>query len=221
MSVYVPQTKAPKKGNPYYDSDKNIFHASGFPRPNCTTQVEGEWMERYGVPTGCLSCAGGWIDDIKKYNLKWKVSQTPALGAIAVWKIQGTKEDGHVATTEQIFENVDINTSNSAYKGTMWWLERFKAGFNYNWTSKITGKKYIFQGFILPPVEQKEQPATLHATARIQFRRNPDDIGNRFDSLNKGDEFLYDGTFKIVKNTKWLRGIHSGVLGWASARFLR
>ena len=230
MAVYVPQLTMPKKGNSFYDSDKNVFTASGYPRPNCTTQVEGEWMERYGVPTGCLSNAGGWIRDVKKYKLKWRVSKTPTLGAIAVWKIQGTAENGHVATVEQILENGDIVTSNSGWKSTMWWLETYQAAKGYNYTSKKTGKYYELQGFILPPVTWREQERDFQVVGIPILRLGAGKKHKGIVGMKAGWMFHYTGQYQVVENDKWLYGFYEckningqpiRFGGWTEAKNLR
>ena len=217
--IFEPRTKAPAKDDPNWYSDKNVFTKCGYGMPNCTTYVQGDWLSRYNADTYCRHNAGGWIEEAKEKG-KYKISQTPKLGAIAVWKIPGTENNGHVAIVEKIENNADIDTSNSAYKGTEWWRETFRAGFNYNWTSKKTGKKYIFQGFILPPVEQKEQSATLYATAKLQFRSEAR-YGKKLGYIEKGGEFYYDGHYYVVAGTKWLRGIYNSELGWVSARYMK
>ncbi len=224
--LYEPRLSAPKKTEELLFSDKNFFTKHGYPMNNCTTYCWGEWMRRVGKSIGCRGCAGGWIWEVGYRNLGWKISQTPVLGAVAVWKVKGVKLDGvrtagHVAMVEQIRANGDIITSNSAYKGTMFYLQELKAGFKYAWTSKITGKEYEFLGFICPPINFTEEPKKLHATASIQFRRNAENTKDRFENIPKDGEFLYDGNFKLIKGTKWLRGIHNSLLGWASAIFLR
>lgn len=223
--LYVPRLQKPDKSEKLLFSDENFFTKHGYPMNNCTTYCWGEWMRRVGKSIGCRGSAGGWIWEVGYRDLGWKISETPTLGAVGVWKIKGAKLDGvktpgHVAMPEQIKNNADIITSNSAYKGTMFYLQELKAANNYYWKSNITGKEYECLGFIYPPINFTEEPTRLHTTAKLQFRKDPERPMERFEDVPSGAEFLYDGNFKIVKNTKWMRGIYDGSLGWVSGKFL-
>ena len=151
---------APEKDNEFYYSNKNIFYACGYGMPNCTAYAHGRYMEICGEDSKCRGNAGNWLSEAKSRGRK--TSSSPALGSIAVWKIPGTKDSGHVAVVEGILPNGDIITSNSAYKGTLWYEQIFKKSDGYNWISSITGKKYEFQGFILPPKTVSKKPSSLN-----------------------------------------------------------
>ena len=70
----------------------------------------------------------------------------PKLGSIICFSKDGGA--GHVAFVEEIKSNGDIYISNSAYKGTRFFMKTLtkKSGYSY-------GSKYHFQGFIYNPVD--------------------------------------------------------------------
>lgn len=217
--MFKSRRKAPSKDNECFYSNKNIFVKCRYPLPNCTTHVEGRCLEEWGEPSGCLHNAGGWIEEAKKAGRE--ISNTPALGAIAVWKIPGTEDSGHVAFTEDVLVNVNIECSNSASKGTLFYMQTFEAAKNYDWTSNITGKKYEFQGFILPPKELLEEERPMITTAKVQYRRDPFDHKTRMQDVPKGIRLIYTGRFRVVKKVKWMEvsdGVHSG---WISGLYLK
>ncbi len=217
--MFKPRTKAPSKDNDCYYSSKNVFVKYHYPLPNCTTHVEGRCLEEWGEPSGCLHNAGGWIEEAKKAGRK--ISNTPALGAIAVWKIPGTEDSGHVAFTEDVLVNVNIECSNSASKGTLFYMQTFEAAQNYDWVSNITGKKYEFQGFILPPKELLEEEKTMTVTASIQFRHTPADFKNRYPNLEKCAVVKYLGSFQVIKLNKWLHVSYESLEGWINSKYVK
>jgi len=219
---FTPRLTAPSLTDPNYYSTKNIFTACGYgmENGNCTAYSHGRFMEECGADSFCRGNAGGWIEEALKKG-KYEVSMTPALGAIAVWKIPNTKDSGHASIVEQILARADILTSNSAYKGTVFYLQTFKAAQKYAWRSNITGKKYEFQGFILPPVVFDDPKATFITSAAVQFRRDPKSPKNRLENIPKGATFMYDGKFEIVNGIKWMRGVYDSELGWVSGLYLK
>lgn len=60
--------------------------------------------------------------------------------------------DGHVAIVEEIKENGDIVTSNSAWQSTFFWLMDLQKSNNYNFSG------YTFQGFIYNPFSDSPTP---------------------------------------------------------------
>jgi len=233
--IYEPRTKAPNKDDPNWYSDRNVFHCKDktgerpYKMPNCTTYVQGDWLSRYDIDTLCRGNAGGWIDEAKKKG-KYKISQTPKLGAIAVWKIPGTKNSGHVAIVEKIENNADIVTSNSAYKGTPWWLETFKAESNYAWTSSKTGKRYELQGFILPPCECREPEKDMTVVGMPILRLKAGKKGKGIIGMKEKWVFHYLGIYDIIDSEKWLYGYYNCYNsngkpirfgGWTEAKNLR
>lgn len=218
---FIRRTVAPTKDNENYYSNKNIFYACGYGMANCTCYVQGRWLELSGEDTKCRHNAGGWIEEARKSGKK--IGTKPALGAIVVWKIPNTDSDGHVAVVEAIKSNGDIICSNSAYKGTEWYEQTFKASSAYGWTSSKTGKKYVFQGFILPSKPFTEVKNFLTVTGSLYLRERPDKNSKSIIVMHKGDSFLYDGQFENVNGTKWLHGQHvlTGKVGWASSKYIK
>ena len=124
----------------------NPFYLSGYGLPNCTcyawgrfweiSDTEGNGSNKPTLPTGD---AGTWFPNVTGYD----VGQTAALGAVACWSEPG--EPGHVGIVEQILENGDIVTSNSAWNSTFFYTQTVSKSNGYNFGN------YQFQGFIYNP----------------------------------------------------------------------
>lgn len=216
--MFKRRTEAPKKTNAYYFSDKNIFYKYGYGMPNCTAYAYGRYAELWGIYLPIIKGkargnAEDWFDVIKA-NDKFKTSDKPQLGAVACWKcgkiLNGSDGAGHVAIVEEILPNGDTITSNSAYKGTEWYEQTLKASEGYNWTSSISGKKYIFQGFILPPVVNTDMVAVTSTFLRAG-------AGKRFRpvcGIKKNETFCHDGQTENTDGIKWLHGSFKNSSGW-------
>lgn len=147
---YKKRTTAPSKTNKYYYSNNNPFQSAGYGMPNCTTYAWGRWYELLDYRPTKLSTrnAENWY--VK--NDGYKRGQTAKLGAIICWskgKV-GVASDGagHVAIVEEIKPDGSIVTSNSAWKGTNFFLQEIPKSY------KRSG--YNFQGFIYNPNEYDE-----------------------------------------------------------------
>ena len=133
------------EGSFYYYS-QNPFYTAGYGLPNCTCYAWGRFWEisdkagdgsnKPTLPTGD---AGTWYPNVTGYEK----GQTPKLGAVICWSKSG--EAGHVAIVEQILENGDIVTSNSAWQSTFFYTKTIYKADNYNFGN------YVFQGFIYNP----------------------------------------------------------------------
>lgn len=92
------------------------------------------------LPTG----SGGQWWDMALQSGFYQTGQTPQLGAVACF-LDNSGGDGHVAIVEEIKENGDIVTSNSAWQSTFFWIMDLQKSNNYNFTG------YTLQGFIYNP----------------------------------------------------------------------
>ena len=220
--MFIPRLTAPKKDNIFYYSNKNIFFKCGYGMPNCTAYSHGRFMEITGMDSGCRGNAGGWIEEAKKKG-KFRISATPELGAIIVWKNPNTKDGGHVGSVEEIKPNSDIVCSNSAYKGTNFYTQTYSGGKNYKWKSNLTGKVYEFQGFILPPMKLLEKERWVEITAGIQFRKDAHSTkrADRIGTIKKGEKFYCNGNYEIVAKKKWVQGTYNGIEGWICALHIK
>lgn len=144
---YVARTTAPNLNNSCYYSTKNALYRDGFGMPNCTCYALGRWIELLGyIPRLCLGMAGRWYG----YNDGYQRGNTPKLGAIAVWGLNGSNIDGHVAVVED-FGDGYIYCSNSAYKSTNFYMKYYYGNYNFG--------SYIFKGFIYPPINFENEVA--------------------------------------------------------------
>lgn len=130
----------------FYWYSQNPFYQSGYGLPNCTCYAWGRFWEisdkagdgsnKPTLPTGD---GGEWFPAVKGYE----TGQTAKLGAVMCWSKSGGA--GHVAIVEQILENGDIVTSNSAWQSTFFYTKTIYKSEGYDFGS------YNFQGFIYNP----------------------------------------------------------------------
>lgn len=154
MARFKPRFTAPDKSDPNYYSSKNIYTKCGYGLPNCTPMAYGRLLENTGKEYESLTGnAEEWWASADKAGLK--KGDTPKLGAIAVWRagVAGNRADGagHVATVEEIKPNGDIVTSNSAYNGTLFYMQTVTKASGYQYS-----KDRPFMGFIYCGVEFDE-----------------------------------------------------------------
>lgn len=229
--MFKPRLTAPAKNDPFYFSNKNIFFRDVGPQPNCTRHAYGRFAENCGVwlpvvnkKMNATGNAEDWYDVIKASG-KYCCSDKPRLGAVACWKVgnvrNGKDGAGHVAVIEEIKPNGDILTSNGAWDGPDFYLETYHANKGYNWTSKKTGKKYVFQGFIYPTTNFKEAETTLTVTGSLHLRSGAGKQNKSLCVMRKGDTFKYSGLYMVVDGTKWLYGSNVQMSGWASSKYLK
>ena len=153
---FIPRTKAPNTTNKYYlkagkggynramEIDKKTHSCL----PNCCGLVHGRWLESQQVIDyeKYDKLSTGDAGNYYKKKDGYARGQTPKLGAVICFSKDGGA--GHVAFVEEIKSNGDIVISNSAYKGTRFFMKTLtkKSGYSY-------GSKYHLQGFIYNPVE--------------------------------------------------------------------
>lgn len=143
-------------GNPWWYSDSNPFYLSDYGLPNCTCYAYGRYAEIRNsfarLPTGN---AGDWFDRAKS---AFPVSDKPELGAVACWKAKaGTNYSGHVGIVEQINADGSFVTSNSAWRGTYFFLYNCY-GDNFQGGGWMKSRGYQFQGFILQTSAEESLP---------------------------------------------------------------
>lgn len=152
MATFKPRTEAPTKLNrDYIRFDKGGTNYAiqigndGSVLPNCVGYAWGRWSELLGKFHN-ISRANAEDWWAKKDG--YKRSQTPSLGAVICWskgKVGvGADGAGHVAIVEGIFPDGTIRTSNSAYKGTRFYMRDIKPPYAIN--------GYKLQGFIHLPI---------------------------------------------------------------------
>lgn len=176
MTKFKKRTTAPSKDNKYYYSD-NIFYKCGYGMPNCTCYAWGRFYELTGkYPKLNTENAEKWYDDTKD---GYSRSKTPKLGAIICWEGKGSKA-GHVAVVEEIYSDGSILTSNSAYKGTNFYMKTIKPP-KYN-----IGSSYEFEGFIYLPIDFEEEIKEEVNTSEIAYTVKSGDtlsgIASKYDT---------------------------------------
>lgn len=143
--AFSPRLNAPSYGSRYWYG-ANPFYASGYGLPNCTCYAWGRFYEiSKSKPKLSLSNAENWYG----YRDGYERGNVPRLGAVICWRRgragYGADGAGHVAIVEKINADGSIVTSNSAWRGTRFYLKTLRPPY-YN-----MGSAYTFQGFIYNP----------------------------------------------------------------------
>lgn len=137
-----------------------INDSNGSVMPNCVGYAWGRWREILGkfheLSRGNAEVWWGKGDGYER-------SQTPRLGSVACWSQGATNVGndgaGHVAIVEAIDADGTITISNSAYKGTNFYLRKVKAPYSY-------AAGFKFQGFIHLPGVWAAKPVTPQAAPK-------------------------------------------------------
>lgn len=133
------QTAPPTPGGRFWEiSDPTVEYEN---RPTLSTGNAGDW---YGHTSDGYSRGS-----------------TPQLGAVICFSEPGNP--GHVAIVEEIKDNGDVVTSNSARHGTYFYMRTYYASQGYNWSD------YVFQGFIYNPYVTPGPGPTPVSTKRNRF----------------------------------------------------
>ena len=143
VASFTPRTSAPAYSNSYYYSG-NPFYQAGYGMPNCTCYAFGRFWEICGkYPSLSTSNARDWYG---KTSDGYSRGKTPKLGAVICWHDNYRGAGGHVAIVEKIYSDGSIETSNSAWSGTNFYMQTLSPP-DYTWNSYY----YQFQGFIYNP----------------------------------------------------------------------
>lgn len=169
---YTPRLTAPAKTDKNYYSDKNIFYACGYGMPNCTAYAWGRLLELTGKSYDKLcGNAEDWWGVAEKAGLK--KGKTPKLGAIVCWKAGKVKDGsdgaGHVGVVEQIKSNGDIVVSNSAWKGTEFYLMTVTKASGYVYDSSRQLQGFIYCGIEFEAESSSTSSKTIKAGAKVQL----------------------------------------------------
>ena len=202
MSKYAARLTCPSKTDRHYYSSENIFYACGYGMPNCTAYAWGRLYEITGKRyAGLHGNAEDFFGAATRAGLK--TGQIPKLGAIACWRAgqvgNGADGAGHVAVVEEIKSNGDIVVSQSAWKGTEFYLSTITKASGYVYSSNRP-----FQGFIYCGLDFDENAeassSTISAGAKV-ILANTDCYTSESSTAPYGKKFgkffLWDG---IVKN---------------------
>ena len=176
VKKFVARLTAPKKTDKTYYSDKNIFYACGYGMPNCTAYAWGRLLELTGKAYDKLcGNAEDWWGVAEKAGLKR--GKTPKLGAIVCWKAGKVKDNsdgaGHVGVVEQIKSNGDIVVSNSAWKGTEFYLMTVTKASGYVYDSSRQLQGFIYCGIEFEADSTASESSTsskkVKAGAKVQL----------------------------------------------------
>ena len=146
--MFKERTTAPEKTNGFFYSNTNPYYKNGFGMPNCTAYAWGRFAE---IHNKIVSLFYGNAEDWYNNTNAFKKGSTPKVGAVICWRKGSVWNSadgaGHVAIVERINPDGSILTSNSNYKGTLFYTKTFYGPSYY------LGSGYVFQGFIYPDEE--------------------------------------------------------------------
>lgn len=180
MAKFTKRTTAPAKSDKHYYSD-NIFYACGYGMPNCTAYAWGRLYEITGkrhVPLH--GNAEEWWAAADNAGLK--KGQTPKLGAIVCWRAgnptTGSDGAGHVAVVEEIKPNGDIITSNSAWKGTNFYMQTVTKASGYMYSKNRQLQGFIYCGIDFDSENATEQAPSVQQTPSVEIKTDlqPGDV---------------------------------------------
>lgn len=152
VKVFVPRFTAPVKSDGNYYSDKNPFYAYKNEKgertlmmPNCTAYVYGRLMEITGKTFEGLigGDARTWYG--KAEGAGYETGAVPKLGAVCCFGVTDGGA-GHISIVEEIKDNGDIVTSNSAYGGSVFFLKTLTKASGYNYAPTRPFKGFIYCG---------------------------------------------------------------------------
>lgn len=176
MAKFTKRTTAPAKSDKHYYSD-NIFYACGYGMPNCTAYAWGRLYEITGKKHVALhGNAEEWWAAADNAGLQ--KGQTPKLGAIICWRAgnatTGSDGAGHVAVVEEIKSNGDIVTSNSAWKGTNFYMQTLTKASGYQYSSNRQLQGFIYCGLEFDNKTTVDVPST--PVVEIKTDLSPGDV---------------------------------------------
>ena len=173
MATFEKRSTAPSNDNLYYIKTTNggynkciKIQSNGSVLPNCTGYAYGRFMECQPNVTTCKLSRANAEEWYGHTSDGYTRGSTPKLGAVICW--HSSKSGGHVAIVEEIYDNGDIMTSNSAYGGSRYYNKKIKASNNY-----YMGSAYTFQGFIYNPTEFSEEPPEPSFTEETKRKSFP------------------------------------------------
>lgn len=149
VAEFIPRETAPAQNNSFYYTN-NIFYQCGYGMPNCTAYAWGRFYELTGeYPRLSTGDAENWYG---KTSDGYARGKKPKLGAVICWArgVVGDDSDGagHVAIVEKINSDGSIETSNSAWNSTNFYMQTLTKASGYTWSDA-----YTFQGFIYNPID--------------------------------------------------------------------
>lgn len=213
--IFKKRTEAPSKTNKFYlKAGKGGFNRAMEINskthsciPNCCGLVHGRWLEtqeqtKYNIYDKlCIGDAHSYY----KHKDEYKRGLTPKLGAIVCFEKKG--KSGHVCFVEEIKENGDILTSNSAYNGRRFFTKTLKKKKNYKY-----GIGYTLQGFIYNPLEF-EKAFNLERKLKLKCR------GKDVEELQKELKIRGYDLGKYGKNKNGIDGVFGNTTKEAVIKF--
>ena len=193
---FIPRDKAPAKTNKFYYTNINKYVKNGYPLPNCTCYAYGRAYEvlnkQPDLPT---ANAKNWYASTKHY----KKDKEPSVGSIICFG-KGKSGKGHVAFVEYFDKKTKaIKTSNSAYKGTLFYMQTLKPPYNFG--------TYEFQGFIhIIDVSPEPEPTQPHIYYIVQKGDNLSKIAKKYGTTWKD---IYNKNKTLIDNQAKKHGIKS------------
>ncbi len=175
LKTFVPRLSAPSRNDGNYYSDKNPFYAAKNEKgerplmmPNCTAYTYGRLMEITGKTFEGLigGDARTWFG--KAEAAGYETGTVPKLGAVCCFGVTDGGA-GHISVVEEIKDNGDITTSNSAYGGSEFFLKTLTKASGYNYAPTRPFKGFIYCGVEFDGGEE-ESPSDGRVRAGLEIK---------------------------------------------------
>lgn len=198
---FIPRTKAPEKTNKFYYTNINKYVKNGYPLPNCTTYAYGRAYEVLNKdPDLPTANAKNWYKTCKKY-IK---DDIPSVGSIICFK-GGKSGLGHVAFVEFVNEKTkEIKTSNSAYQGTLFYMQTLKPPYNFG-TFKFIGFIHIID------TSPEPEPPQPHIYYIVKKGDNLSKIAKKYGTTWKD---IYNKNKTLIDNQAKKHGVKSNFFNY-------
>lgn len=202
--IFTPRFTAPDRDNKNYYSDKNPFYAykdenGGRPlmMPNCTAYTYGRLMEMTGRTFEGLIGGNAWTWYDKAASAGLETGQFPKLGAVCCFDVTDNGA-GHISVVEEIKENGDLVTSNSAYGGSVFYLKTLTKASGYNYAPTRPFKGFIYCGTdFVSKEDENPVKGTIKAGLEITLDNTPcyksESAAAEYERKS-GKYFLWDST---------------------------
>jgi len=169
---------------------------------NCVGYANGRFAEIIGedmIEYQLVCNAENFIERAKALGLK--VSKTPTLGGIMVWKkgstLNGSDGAGHVCIVEKIIDDNTIYTSESGWGAKSPFWNSTRSNKNGRWGQSSA---YSFRGCIVNPSVEAQEPANpldKYSDEELAIKVINGEFGNG-SARRKALGYRYDAVQKIV-----------------------
>lgn len=145
----------------YWYSQLNPYFATGYGLPNCTCYAFGRFWEinnQYGYDNEIPRLPNANAEDWWNQTYNYEKGDQPKLGSIICFRNPSGLGAGHVAIVEEIHNDGEIVTSNSAWQSTYFYLSTLRPEEDGKYHIQGSQYPYVSQGFIYNPHVEGDEP---------------------------------------------------------------